>query len=351
MPHVYHHVLVTGGCGFIGSNFIRYFYHTHPQAQLTNLDLLTYAGNPENLRDIEAQEATRPPEQRRYCFVQGDICHEPLVEQLFSQHPFDCVIHFAAESHVDRAIFSMVHFVRTNIEGTRVLVEAARRFGTPRFINISTDEVYGTITTGYATESTPLNPSNPYSASKAGADLLVSAYMRTHSFPAIIVRGSNNYGPYQYPEKLIPLAVTNLLEGKKIPLHGNGQHVRSWLHVLDFCRAIDCIAQTAPPYSIYNVSGEEKTNLEVIRELARHLGHDQADCVQRVNDRPGADYRYAVNGTKLRLELGFSHAHAFEDAIGDVVQWYRDHANWWKDIRLKPGFLEHYERQSNGRWC
>ena len=343
--------LITGGSGFIGSNFVRYFYHVHPHVRLANLDLLTYAGNPENLRDIEALEADRPARERRYHFVEGDICDEALLEKIFSQHQFDLVVHFAAESHVDRSIFNMIHFVRTNIEGTRFLIETARRFQVYRFINISTDEVYGTIAAGLASEATPLSPSNPYSASKAGADLLVSAYMRTHQFPAVIVRGSNNYGPYQYPEKLIPLALTNLIEGKKIPLHGNGRHVRSWLHVQDFCRAVDLVIHRAPNYSVYNVAGEELTNLQVVELLARQLGCDPGASVQYVNDRPGADTRYAVDGTRLQQELGFTRAYTFANAIGDVVQWYLSHPQWWKDIRLKPGFLEHYERQTNGRWC
>ncbi|MDD5110179.1 MAG: dTDP-glucose 4,6-dehydratase [Patescibacteria group bacterium] len=351
MEHEFGSVLITGGSGFIGSNFLRYFYHAHPQARIVNLDLLTYAGNPENLRDLETLEAGRTEAQRRYRFVQGDICDEVLLEKVFSAGRFDLVVHFAAESHVDRSIFSMVHFVRTNIEGTRVLVETARRHAIPRFVNISTDEVYGTIAAGYAAEHAQLKPSNPYSASKAGADLLVQAYMRTHNFPAIIVRGSNNYGPYQYPEKLIPLALTNVLEGKKVPLHGNGRHVRSWLHVQDFCRAIDLVAHAAPVHSLYNVAGEERTNLEVVDCILRHLGKDPAACLQYVNDRPGADLRYAVDGSKLEGELGFSRVHRFEEAIGDVVRWYAANQTWWKNIRLKPGFLEHYERQSNGRWC
>lgn len=351
MSRVFRQVLVTGGSGFIGSNFIRYFYHAHPEATIVNLDLLTYAGNPDNLRDIEALQVQLPEAQRRYAFAQGDVCDEPAVERLFAQRRFDLVVHFAAESHVDRSIFNMVHFVRTNIEGTRVLVETSRRHLVPRFIHISTDEVYGSIPHGAATEATLLQPSNPYSASKAGADLLVAAYMRTYRFPAIIVRGTNNYGPFQYPEKLIPLALTNLLEGKPIPVHGQGEHVRSWLHVQDFCRALDLIAQYAPDFSTYNVAGEERNVRQVLATLTNHLRCDLKEHLHFVNDRPGADRRYAADCSKLERELGWTRQHQFEDAIGEIVQWYVTNQAWWKAIRLKPGFLEHYERQSNGRWC
>ena len=351
MAKTFHNVFVTGGCGFIGSNFIRYYYHAHPEATIVNLDLLTYAGNPTNLSDLEAQQLQQPMAARRYRFIHGDICDEALVERLFQEGNFDLVVHFAAESHVDRSIFSVVHFVRTNIEGTRVLVEAVRRHLVPRFVHISTDEVYGSIPAGAATEATLLQPSNPYSASKAGADLLVQAYMRTYRIPAVIIRATNNYGPFQYPEKLIPLALTNLLEGKKIPVHGHGQHVRSWLHVQDFSRAIEVIASQAPDFSIYNVAGEERTVREVLAVLTRLLKQDLEAALQFVNDRPGADLRYAADCTKLERELGWSRQHQFEESINEVVNWYAANHPWWKEIRLKAGFLEHYERQSNGRWC
>jgi dTDP-glucose 4,6-dehydratase len=346
----FHKVLITGGSGFIGSNFIRYFYHTYPHARITNLDLLTYAGNPDNLKDIEFREAQLEPKDGRYEFIQGDICNESLLDQIFSEHKFDLIVHFAAESHVDRAIFNVIHFIRTNIDGTRCLIEAARKYGVPRFIHVSTDEVYGSMSEGYASEEAPLRPSNPYSASKAGADLMVQAYMRTHNLPAIIVRGSNNYGPYQYPEKLIPLAVTNMLEGKKVPIHGDGRHIRSWLHVQDFCRAIDLIIQQASNHSVYNVAGEELSNLAVIAALAKHLQKNPEEHRHHVNDRPGADNRYAPDSSKLQKELGWSRIHSFQNAIEEVVNWYVANESWWKNIRLKPGFLDHYERQSNGRW-
>lgn len=343
-------VLITGGSGFIGSNFIRHVYHTYSQVHIVNLDFLTYAGNPDNLKDIELREAQLAPSERRYVFVEGDICDEALLDRIFSEHKFDLVVHFAAESHVDRSIFSVIHFIRTNIDGTRALVEAVRRHNTSRLIHISTDEVYGSIGGGQVTEEAPFRPSNPYSASKAGADLLVQAYMRTHNVPVIIVRGSNNYGPYQYPEKLIPLAITNMLEGKRVPIHGTGEHIRSWLHVQDFCRAIDLIVHNAPDHSVYNVSGEELSNLQVIAELARHLGKNPDEHRHHVNDRPGADSRYALDSSKLRRELGWSRIYSFHSAIEEVVNWYVANETWWKNIRLKPGFLDHYERQSNGRW-
>jgi dTDP-glucose 4,6-dehydratase len=347
----YRNVLITGGCGFIGSNFVRYFYHHRPKSRIVNLDLLTYAGNLENLADIEKLEQKLPKIERRYRFRQGDICDQNLLDELFEKHRFDLVIHFAAESHVDRSIFNMSEFVRTNIEGTRVLIEAARRNGMKRFINISTDEVYGSIKGGYASEEWPLTPSNPYSASKAGADLLVQAYIRTHDFPAVIIRGSNNYGPYQYPEKLIPLAVTNLLEGKKIPIHGHGLHVRNWLHVYDFCRAIDTITHGDARHRIYNVAGEEKTNQAVLQAITRTLGKNLYDCCFHVSDRPGADLRYAPDASRLADEFGWRRIHNFEAEINKVVQWYVDQSDWWRRIRLKKGFMEHYERQSKGQWC
>lgn len=346
----YQNVLITGGCGFIGSNFVRHFYHRRSESRIINLDLLTYAGNSENLKDIETLEHGVSEAERRYHFVHGDICDQHLLDELFEKHRFDLVVHFAAESHVDRSIFNMSDFVRTNIEGTRALIEAARRNAVARFINISTDEVYGSIKTGYANEEWPLRPSNPYSASKAGADLLLQAYIRTHDFPAIIIRGSNNYGPYQYPEKLIPLAITNLLEGKKIPVHGYGIHVRNWLHVQDFCRAIDTVIHGDPVHRLYNIAGEEKANYEVLESIARELGKNLSDHRFHVSDRPGADLRYAVDGSRLEKEFGWQRVHNFEEEIGKTVQWYLDRGDWWRSIRNKQGFIEHYERQSKGQW-
>lgn len=347
----YASVLITGGAGFIGSNYVRYFYNHHPQTKIVNLDQLTYAGNLSNLQDIVESEAKLPENQRRYTFIQGDICDEALLDRIFSEHKFDLVIHFAAESHVDRSISNAMSFVRTNIEGTRALVEASRRHGVGRFINISTDEIYGSIKKGYSSEEWPLRPSNPYSASKAGADLLVQSYIRTHDFPAIIIRGSNNYGPYQYPEKLIPLAITNMIDNKKIPIHGYGIHVRSWLYVEDFCAVIDMIAHGEPKHQIYNVAGEEKTNHEILELIARALGKNLHEYRVHVNDRPGADLRYAVDASRLEKEFGWGRQHhRIEEEINNVVKWYVDHENWWRDIKLKEGFVNHYEKQSKGQW-
>lgn len=343
-------ILVTGGAGFIGSNFIRYLYNTYPHAQIVNLDVLTYAGNRENLCAIDEIEAALPPEQRHYRFIQGDICSETILEEVFGRHAFDAIFHFAAESHVDRSFFNKTQFARTNIDGTRLLAEAALKYNVSRFIHISTDEVYGSIETGSANEEYPFKPSNPYSTSKAGADLLVQGYMRTRNLPAVIVRGSNNYGPYQYPEKLIPLSITSMLQNRQIPVHGNGEHVRSWLHVHDFCRAIDTVARTAADYSIYNASGEERTNLEVLAALATYLNEDIDAVKKHVSDRPGPDMRYSPDSTRLEQELGWRRLRSFDEALGEVVRWYQTNEQWWRDIQLKPWFTEQFERQSNGRW-
>lgn len=343
-------ILVTGGCGFIGSNFVRHMYMKYPSYEIVNYDLLSYAGNLENLSDIEAEEK-KAGNRKRYQFIKGDICDIPSLEKIFSANKFDLVVHFAAESHVDRSIFSDTDFVRTNIEGTRSLVEVSRKHNIGRFIHISTDEIYGSVESGFADEEYPLQPSNPYAASKAGGDLLMQSYMKTFLFPAIIVRGSNNYGPYQYPEKLIPLAITNLLESKAVPIHGDGRHKRSWLHVMDFCRAIDLIAHDAEVFSIYNVSGDEKTNMEVLEAISKKIGMSLDRHMSFIKDRPGADVRYAPIATKLRKELGWRPAFSFDSCIGEVVEWYMHHAPWWKAVRLKSGFRDHYERQSKGEWC
>jgi dTDP-glucose 4,6-dehydratase len=351
MAATYNTILVTGGAGFIGSNFIRHMYQTYHDLKIVNLDLLTYAGNIDNLHDIEALEAHLPPNKKRYVFIQGDICSAEVLAGVFSLHNFDMIFHFAAESHVDRSIMNVTEFIRTNIDGTRSLAEAARKYGVGRFVHISTDEVYGSIPEGqFATEEYPLNPTNPYSASKAGAELILQAYMRTHALPALIVRGSNNYGPYQYPEKLIPLAITNILEGKRIPVHGTGIHKRSWLHVEDFCAAINLVAHEGELYKTYNVAGEERSNTEVLTSLAGQFGAQLGDITSHVNDRPGADLRYAPHSGLLQRELGWSRRHSFDEAIVQVTRWYMSNAPWWQDIRNKKGFAEHYERQANGLW-
>ena len=345
-----HNILITGGSGFIGSNFIRWMYERYPKYRIFNLDALTYAGNPENLFDVEQLEIGKQPENRRYHFIQGDVCDGKLLDALFHANRFELVVHFAAETHVDRSLINAANFIRTNIEGTRSLMESVHQHKTPRFVHISTDEIYGSVDIGFANESAPLRPSNPYSTSKAGADLLVQSYAKTYGIPAIIMRGSNNYGPYQYPEKLIPMAVSNLMENKKIPLHGTGEHVRSWLHVKDFCSAIDMAAHNGKEHAVYNVSGEQMNNLKVLEAIGRHLGKDIHAYKEHVGDRPGADMRYAVDSTRLQKELGWSRAYSVQSSLKDVVRWYEEHQDWWHKIKATKEFQEYYDKQATAQW-
>ncbi len=344
MDQKYKNILICGGSGFIGSNFIHYFYDKYPAYKIFNLDLLTYAGNPENLIDIEQEEVKQSPTSQRYHFFRGDICDGALLDNIFDKYKFDIVVNFAAESHVDRSFINVFDFIRTNIEGVRSLIEAARKHNVARFIQISTDEIYGSVSNGFSTEDAPLRPSNPYAASKAAADLLVQSYIKTHRVPALIIRGSNNYGPFQYPEKLIPLAISNIIENKKVPVHGSGEHRRSWLHVNDFCSAIDLVVHKASDYSIYNASGEEKTNLEILEIIAQHLKGSEG-YKEHTRDRPGADLRYAPDSSKLKSELGWLRKHNVENSIGGVVKWYQNNQNWWRKIKSKKDYLNHYERQ------
>lgn len=340
---LFKNVLICGGSGFIGSNFVRHFFNKYHNYKIFNLDLLTYAGNSDNLKDIEKEQ--------RYHFIRGDICSESLLREIFSKNKFDLVVNFAAESHVDRSIVSVTDFLRTNIEGVRSLLDIVRVYKVPRFVQISTDEVYGDISLGsFADEDSAFRPSNPYSSSKAGAELLIHSFIRTHNVPAIVIRGSNNFGPFQYPEKLIPLAITNILENKKIPIHGDGLHVRSWLHVDDFCEAIDLIAHSAADHSVYNVSGEEKKNIEVIKIIADYLGKDLHAFREHVKDRPGADLRYASVSRKLEKDLGWKRQYSFEKEISNVIDWYCKNTEWWKNIKEKKEYLHHYEKQSKGNY-
>lgn len=316
-------MLVTGGLGFIGSNFIRYILSRYPECALVNLDLMTYAGNPANLKDIE--------DDRRYSFVRGDICDRECVTDVLERHQVDTIIHFAAESHVDRSISDAPVFVRTNVLGTHVLLEAARIQGIRRFIHVSTDEVYGSIPVGSFTETDGLNPSSPYSASKAGSDLLARSYYLTYGLPVIVTRCTNNFGPYQYPEKLIPLFVTNLFEGRTVPVYGTGRNVRDWIYVIDHCRAIDCILTRGKPGEIYNIgSGNELTNLEITHRLLELTGRDTSQ-ITFVQDRPGHDWRYSLDASKLR-SMGWTPEYDFEAGLRETVAWYRENGWWWKPL-------------------
>ena len=306
-------ILVTGGCGFIGSNFIRYVLGSRPPATVFNLDKLTYAGNPANLRDIESDS--------RYHFIHGDICDSVLVKDLVRGEKITTIVHFAAESHVDRSISDASDFIRTNVLGTFTLLEAALSEHIDRFIHISTDEVYGSIDEGSFTESDSLNPSSPYSSSKAASDLIARSYFITHGLPVIITRCTNNYGPFQYPEKLIPLFITNLLEGKNIPVYGTGTNVRDWIHVLDHCRAIDCILENGTPGEIYNVGGDnERSNSEI------------TSLIEYVKDRLGHDFRYSLDSSKLK-SLGWKPEYSFDQGLHETVEWYKANAWWWHPLK------------------
>ena len=315
-------LLVTGGCGFIGANFVIDQLTRHPERSIVNLDLLTYAGNPANLTEIA--------DDPRYRFVRGDIRDADLVGRLMEE--VDAVVHFAAESHVDRSIADPGAFVSTNVQGTFTLLEAARRAGVDRFVHVSTDEVYGSIPEGAFTENDRLRPSSPYSASKAASDLLALAYHTTHDLPVVVTRCSNNYGPYQFPEKLIPLFVTHLLEGKRVPVYGSGTNVREWIYVMDHCRAVDFVLGRGTPGEVYNIgSGVEKTNLEITAALLRLLGKDET-WVEHVEDRKGHDFRYAIDCSKLR-GLGWTPGFTFEQALGETVEWYQANETWWRPLK------------------
>ena len=317
-------MLVTGGAGFIGSNFIRHMLAEHPDTPIVNLDALTYAGNPESLRDV----ADNP----NYTFVRGDICDPGAVAAVFRNHPIETVVHFAAESHVDRSIADGSTFVRTNVLGTFTLLDYALKHGVGRFIHVSTDEVYGSTREGSFTETDNLNPSSPYSSSKAGSDLLARSFFITHGLPVIVTRCTNNYGPYQFPEKLIPLFATNLLEGKKVPVYGTGKNIRDWLYVLDHCRAIDFVLRHGEPGEVYNIGGgAEKTNLEITAKILELLGKDES-MIEHVPDRKGHDFRYSLDFGKLR-DLGWKPAYSFDDALAATVAWYAENDWWWRPLK------------------
>jgi len=336
-------LLVTGGCGFIGSNFIRYYLNTHPQDSLINIDKLTYAGNLENLSDLSHSP--------RYQFVKGDIADAPRMEELIRKD-VDGIVNFAAESHVDRSIEDPSAFIRTNVFGTFALLEAIRRTFPERkirFLHVSTDEVYGSLgETGVFTEETPLAPNSPYSASKTSADLLVRSYHHTYKLPAIITRCSNNYGPYQFPEKLIPLLISNALEDKELPIYGDGMNVRDWIYVEDHCRALDLVLHHGREGEVYNIGGQsEKPNLWVVKTILDRLGKPHS-LIRFVTDRPGHDRRYAIDFSKIEKELGWRPSVSFEEGISRTIEWYLTHREWWK--RVKTGeYLSYYKRMYENR--
>lgn len=314
--------LVTGGSGFIGSNFLRYFLNKYSDISVINLDKITYAGNPANTKGLESLS--------RYEFVSGDICDSALVRELMAN--VDAVIHFAAETHVDRSIHSSHDFILTNILGTNVLLDAARVHGIKRFLHFSTDEVYGSRKTGSFIESDHLNPSSPYSASKAASDLLALAYWKTHKVPVIVMRCSNNFGPYQFPEKVIPLFITNLIEGKKVPLYATGENVRDWLYVGNCVEAIDFILHRGEVGEIYNVGGNcELSNIELTSAILKEFGKNK-DQIQYVEDRPAHDFRYSINSSKLE-RLGFKIKANFPFHLKETACWYQAHSEWWKPLK------------------
>jgi dTDP-glucose 4,6-dehydratase len=353
-------ILVTGGCGFIGSNFVRLTLEKYAGIRLVNLDKLTYAGNPQNLADIA--------DDSRYRFVRGDICDASLVEQLFVEEQIDTVVHFAAESHVDRSITGPTAFIETNILGTFVLLEAARKaWGADqgaagagsRFLHVSTDEVYGSLgDTGLFTEKTPYDPRSPYSSSKASSDHLVSAYHHTYGLPILITNCSNNYGPYQFPEKLIPLIINNALNGKVLPVYGDGKNVRDWLYVVDHCTAILEVLEKGRLGETYNIGGNnEKQNIEVVQTICDILdeaagpltaGKPRRSLITFVKDRPGHDRRYAIDAGKIKKELGWKPSVTFEEGIRNTVGWYLEHADWIVNV-VDGSYQEYYDRMYAGR--
>ncbi len=320
-------LLVTGGAGFIGSNFILYWLKKYPQDNIVNLDKLTYAGNLENLKSIEKNP--------NYEFVQGDICNSQLVNSLTEK--IDVIVHFAAESHVDRSIQNPAPFIKTNIEGTYVLLEAALRNKVKKFHHVSTDEVFGTLELNSKekfNDNTPYNPHSPYSASKASSDHLVRAYHTTYNLPITISNCSNNFGPYQFPEKLIPLAITNLIEGKKVPVYGDGLYVRDWLYVEDHCKAIDLILQKGKVGETYLVGGltEDIANIDIVKKILKIMGGNETQ-IEFVKDRPGHDRRYAIDWSRINKELGWKPGHNFDEYLKITVDWYINNRKWWEKIK------------------
>jgi dTDP-glucose 4,6-dehydratase len=337
-------LLITGGAGFIGSNFVRHIFKKYPQYKIINLDKLTYAGNLDNLKDI----ADNAGDGKKYSFVRGDISDKAAVESILKDG-VDAVINFAAESHVDRSIDDSRIFVDTNVLGTQVLLDAALKFKVNRYVQISTDEVYGSLgPIGKFSETTPLAPNSPYSASKTSADLFVRAFYETYGLNTIITRCSNNYGPYQFPEKLIPLFITNAFSDQELPLYGDGMNIRDWIYVTDHCKAIDLVLHQGKPGQVYNIGGnEEKDNTEITKTILKALEKPES-LIKYVKDRPGHDRRYAIDDSKIKNELGWSQEYDFETGMNQTVKWYIDNKDWWE--RIKTGeYLKFYSRWYEGR--
>lgn len=333
-------LIVTGGAGFIGSNFVIYMLNKYPDYKIVNVDSLTYAGNLENL--TETQDSSN------YSFVKADIADSQAMDKLFSEG-VDVLVNFAAESHVDRSILEPELFVKTNVLGTQVLLDAAKKYGVTKFVQVSTDEVYGSLgETGLFSETTPLTPNSPYSASKAGGDLLVRAYHETFGLPVSITRCSNNYGPYQFPEKLIPLMIANALNDKQLPIYGDGLNIRDWLYVEDHCSAIDLVIHKGRNGEVYNVGGNnERTNIHIVRTILEQLGKPES-LIKYVEDRLGHDRRYGIDATKITNELGWQPKHTFETGIKETISWYLNNRIWWE--RIQSGeYQAFYEKQYSER--
>lgn len=332
-------LLITGGAGFIGSNFVKYMLNKYPDYEIINLDSLTYCGNLENLYDIESNP--------NYTFIKGDICDSELVEEITED--VDYIINFAAESHVDRSIENPEIFIKSNILGTQVLLDAAKKTNIKKYLQVSTDEVYGSLDDdGYFTENTPLSANSPYSASKAGADLMVRAYHNTFKLPVNITRCSNNYGPYQFPEKLIPLMISNALENKALPIYGDGKNIRDWLHVYDHCSAIDLVLHEGKIGEVYNIGGNnEKQNIEIVKLILKNLNKSE-DLIEFVKDRPGHDQRYAIDSSKIQKELGWKPKYTFETGIRETIEWYLNNQDWIKKVKTGE-YQKYYEKNYSNR--
>ncbi|MGG4212124.1 dTDP-glucose 4,6-dehydratase [Paenibacillus sp. FSL L8-0638] len=333
-------LLVTGGAGFIGSNFVLYMLKHHPDYEIVNIDALTYAGNLENLKSIENNP--------KHSFIKADITDAQAIDQLMQQG-IDVVVNFAAESHVDRSILEPEVFVKTNVLGTQVLLDAAKKYNVAKFVQVSTDEVYGSLgETGLFTEETPLQPNSPYSVSKAGGDLLVRAYHETFGLPVNITRCSNNYGPYQFPEKLIPLMISRALSDQQLPVYGDGLNIRDWLYVEDHCSAIDLVIHQGKLGEVYNIGGNnERTNVHIVKTVLEELGKPES-LISYVQDRPGHDRRYGIDPTKTMNELGWKPKHSFETGIKETIRWYLDNEEWWS--RIQSGeYQQYYAKQYGSR--